>query len=232
MLKSDCDRLGIEIVSEEEDMRRVLNMLSAKSQEVLKTVRTRTLNSTGDVQISQKKVRAVLEEEVKRAVLPEGELQRLSEQLIRNTNKRFGIAHEDKAIDIYEEIHPDWKVKQRNALSYLWPFTVESSSTEDTVKTKKVPAALRCLAVSPSEIHECIEVFGRPETLFFLCGAVDGVAKHTKQEHQIPDRVVEVKHRVQQFKTPPPFYEVSVCEIVITVEHSPNMYFFSQLHHR
>lgn len=189
-------------------MDRIIAKLSKESQELLENVRSKALNSAADVQASHTKVREVLQEELKRSIVSQSELDRATEQFIRGVNTRFGIAHEHLAINQFEAANPHWKVCERNVLSYLWPFSI--GDTETTVAgASALPTALECVAVQPTDVREVIEVFDRADTVFFLCGAVDGIAKHIEAEGDSPDRVVEVKHRVRGFKTPPPFYEVS-----------------------
>jgi hypothetical protein len=130
--ESDANLLGMELISEEENLRRIAKQGGERTQRVLETAllvqkQRKTLQTTDAV---NKVHQTALEEAQRSGKLSDQELGALSEGVRSAVFKGFGISHESSALDWYEEHYCGCPVTERNSETKYWAFDRDNSNPQ------------------------------------------------------------------------------------------------------
>lgn len=212
LLQHDAKLLGVELVSEEEALKKIARKAGSAVQNAFQQVL--------DISHGNKKVKSVqvangikndIVSMLDKSNLSLGEKKQLQKASQSGVNTGFGKEHEDEALDLYED-QCGYDVSCRNEDLKCWKFRRDDDKNIHPISPPVTYHYAEQKDQSPTSERE--------EIYFSILGVADGIRDefYLKEENDassdsnednldIRKVVVECKHRMKRVFNPPPIYD-------------------------
>lgn len=222
LLQHDALLLGLEIVTEEEQLLSIANKAGKKTTEALqKALAIREGKVVADTVQDVQQVKNDLIKEAKKAStkLTVAEQAFLQDRGCMAVNTGFGTTHEDAALNLYEK-QCGFVVSHRNAERCIWPF-VQDNENKSVVRPQ-TPITYN------EETTSSDASLSSSDAYFTIVGSIDGMRDEIAtiaDDDSLTFRkiIVECKHRVNRIHKVPPLYEhiqTSIYCMMYGTEHA------------